>query len=244
MTDHPDTLFQMPWHGVGGFRFDEQVASVFPDMIRRSVPGYGQVIGLSALIAKRYAQPHTHLYDLGCSLGATTLAMAEQVTESGCRVIAMDNSEAMLARARALAADRLIDPLPIDWVQTDIADCVFEPASVMAMNFTLQFIDPTVRADLIGRIYEALTPGGVLVLAEKVVLDAPEAQAILTDLHHDFKRANGYSELEIASKRQAIDTVLIPETSDTHVKRLRQAGFSEVIECFHCLNFKAWVSVK
>jgi tRNA (cmo5U34)-methyltransferase len=170
--------------------------------------------------------------------------MAEQVTEPGCRVIAMDNSEAMLARARALAADRLIDPLPIDWVQADIADCVFEPASVMAMNFTLQFIDPTVRADLIGRIYEALTPGGVLVLAEKVVLDAPKAQAILTDLHHDFKRANGYSELEIASKRQAIDTVLIPETSDTHVKRLRQAGFSEVIECFHCLNFKAWVSVK
>ena len=244
MTDHPDTLFQTPWHGVGGFRFDEQVAHVFPDMIRRSVPGYGQVIGLSALIAKRYAQPHTHLYDLGCSLGATTLAMAEQVTEPGCRVVAIDNSQAMLDRARGLSADRLIDPLPIDWVQADITDYRFEPASVMAMNFTLQFIDPTLRADLIGRIYEALTPGGVFVLAEKVVLEARDAQAILTDLHHDFKRANGYSELEIASKRQAIETVLIPETSETHQERLRQAGFSQVIECFHCLNFKAWVSLK
>lgn len=244
MTDQPDTLFQTPWHGVGGFRFDEQVASVFPDMIRRSVPGYGQVIGLSALIAKRHAQPHTHLYDLGCSLGATTLAMAEQVTEPGCRVIAIDNSDAMLARARALAADRLIDPLPIDWIKADITDCVFEPASVMAMNFTLQFIDPTLRSELIDRIYAALTPGGVLVMAEKVMLEAPTAQAMLTDLHHDFKRANGYSELEIASKRQAIETVLIPETTETHVERLKQAGFSEVIECFHCLNFKAWMALK
>lgn len=244
MTDQPDTLFQTPWHGVGGFRFDEQVASVFPDMIRRSVPGYGQVIGLSALIAKRHAQPHTHLYDLGCSLGATTLAMAEQVTEPGCRVIAIDNSDAMLARARALAADRLIDPLPIDWIKADITDCVFEPASVMAMNFTLQFIDPTLRSELIDRIYAALTPGGVLVMAEKVMLEAPTAQAMLTDLHHDFKRANGYSELEIASKRQAIETVLIPETTETHVGRLKQAGFSEVIECFHCLNFKAWMALK
>jgi tRNA (cmo5U34)-methyltransferase len=244
MTDHPDTLFQRPSHEVGGFRFDEQVAQVFPDMIRRSVPGYGQVIGLSALIAKRYAQPHTCLYDLGCSLGATTLAMAEQVTEPGCRIIAMDDSKAMLERARSLATDRLIDPLPIDWVQADIADCAFEPASVMAMNFTLQFIDPSRRADLVGRIYDALNPGGVLFMAEKVEHASSFAQSTLTDLHRDFKRANGYSELEIANKRQAIETVLISDTSETHLHRLHAAGFSDVVECFHCLNFKAWLAVK
>lgn len=243
MTDQPDTLFQTPWQGVGDFRFDERVAQVFPDMIRRSVPGYGHVIGLTGLIAKRYAQPNTALYDLGCSLGATTLSMASQVTEAGCHIVAVDNSEAMLQKARELATDRVMDPIPITWQHADICALTLVPCSVVTLNFTLQFIDPTHRLDLLSRIYDALTPGGVLILAEKVTVAEP-AQEHLNTLHLDFKRANGYSELEIAGKRQAIEQVLIPESPDTHHTRLQQAGFNMAFEFFHCLNFKAWMAVK
>lgn len=243
MTDQPDTLFQTPWQGVGDFRFDERVAQVFPDMIRRSVPGYGHVIGLTGLIAKRYAQPNTALYDLGCSLGATTLSMASQVTEAGCHIVAVDNSEAMLKKARELATDRVMDPIPITWQHADICALTFMPCSVVTLNFTLQFIEPTRRLDLLSRIYNALTPGGVLVLAEKVTVAEP-AQDRLNTLHLDFKRANGYSELEIAGKRQAIEQVLIPESPDTHRARLQQAGFNTAFEFFHCLNFKAWLAIK
>ena len=140
MADREDHLFQTPFAGVGEFRFDEKVAQVFPDMIRRSVPGYGQVIGSSALIAKRHAKPNTAIYDLGCSLGATTLAMANQVRTEGCRIIAVDNSEAMLTQVRQTMSDRLLDPLPIEWVCHDIVEMPFEPCSVVALNFTLQFI--------------------------------------------------------------------------------------------------------
>jgi len=243
MADREDHLFQTPFAGVGEFRFDEKVAQVFPDMIRRSVPGYGQVIGSSALIAKRHAKPNTAIYDLGCSLGATTLAMANQVRTEGCRIIAVDNSEAMLTQARQKMSDRLLDPLPIEWVCHDIVEMPFEPCSVVALNFTLQFIALEKRMQLLASINEALVPGGVLILAEKVVLQNTKSQQALTELHLDFKRANGYSELEIAGKRQAIENVLIPETSEAHISRLHNAGFSEVTEFFHCLNFKAWMAV-
>lgn len=243
MADREDHLFQKPFAGVGEFRFDEKVAQVFPDMIRRSIPGYGEVIGSTALIAKRHAKPNTAIYDLGCSLGTTTLAIANQFRTEGCRIIAVDNSEAMLTRARRTTADRVFDPLPIEWVCQDIVDMPFESCSVVALNFTLQFIALEKRKQLLASINKALVSGGVLILAEKVVLNNTKSQQALTELHLDFKRANGYSELEIAGKRQAIENVLIPETSETHISRLHDAGFSEVTEFFHCLNFKAWMAI-
>ena len=243
MSDCEDNLFQTLFTGVGGFRFDEKVAQVFPDMIRRSVPGYGHVIGSSGLIAKRYAQPNTVIYDLGCSLGATTLSIANQVTTPDCRIVAVDNSEAMLAQAQSSLSDRLVHPLPIDWVQGDIATMTFERCSVVAINFTLMFIKREKREKLLSDIHNALCPGGALILAEKIVQEDAQSQETLNSLHMEFKRANGYSELEISGKRQAIENVLVPETADAHIERLRRVGFQEVTEFFHCLNFKAWVAI-
>ena len=244
MPNREDNLFETPFVGVGDFRFDEKVSEVFPDMIRRSVPGYGHVIGLSGLIAKRYAKPNTIIYDLGCSLGATTIAIANEVTKPGCRIVAVDNSEAMLTKARATTNDRLVNSQAIEWLRKDITDMSFEACSVVVLNFTLQFIAIERREDLLINIKNSLVPGGLMILAEKVVHDDTQSQQSLTNLHHDFKRANGYSELEIAGKRQAIENVLVPETPSAHEARLTRAGFSEITEFFHCINFKAWMAVK
>jgi len=243
MSDREDNLFQTPFSGVGGFRFDEKVAQVFPDMIRRSVPGYGHVIGSSGLIAKRYAQPNTVLYDLGCSLGATTLAIASQVPTPRHRIVAVHTPAPMLAHAQSSLSDRLIDSLPIDWVHGDISTMTFEPCSVVAINFTLMFVEREKREKLLADIHHALCPGGALILAEKIVQEDALSQETLNALHLEFKRANGYSELEIAGKRQAIENVLIPETGDAHIERLIRVGFREVTEFFHCLNFKAWIAI-
>ena len=243
MSDLEDNLFKTPLSSAGGFRFDEKVALVFPDMIRRSVPGYGHIVGSSGLIAKRYAKANTVIYDLGCSLGATTLAIAGEVKTPGCRIIAVDNSEAMLAQARMRLSEPLIDTLPIDWVCEDISDMTFEPCSVVALNFTLQFIEKDKREKLLSDVRRALYPDGALILAEKIVQEDAKSQDTLNTLHLDFKRANGYSELEIAGKRQAIENVLIPETANAHIERLTRVGFREVTEFFHCLNFKAWIAV-
>ncbi len=244
MPNDEDNLFERPFAGVGDFRFDEKVSEVFPDMIRRSVPGYGHVIGLSGLIAKRYAIPNTVIYDLGCSLGATTIVIANELTTPGCRIVAVDNSEAMLNRARATNNDRLVSPQPIEWLCRDITDMSFEACSIVVLNFTLQFIAIEKREELLTNIKNSLVPGGLVILAEKVLHHDTKSQQSLTDLHHDFKRANGYSELEIAGKRQAIENVLVPETSSAHEARLTRAGFSEITQFFHCINFKAWIAVK
>jgi len=240
---HKDTLFQHA-EAVGPFQFDHSVAAVFPDMIRRSVPGYQTILtGIGELTA-RYHQPATRLYDLGCSLGAAALTMRRHLPEdSGCEIIAVDNSPAMLARAREYV-NAYRSALPIHLVCADVNDIAIESASVVVMNFTLQFIDPQRRLPLLRRIHAGLRPGGILILSEKIHFDAAPIQAAIEHLHLQFKRANGYSELEISQKRAALENVLITDTLDTHRQRLLDAGFSHVAPWFQAYNFVSLLAFK
>lgn len=228
---------------VSPFDFDEAVARVFPDMIARSVPGYSLTLPLIGLIARRYAQPDTVCYDLGCSLGAVTLALHHHINQSGCRITAVDNAPAMIARLRQILAEDHSD-VPVDVIEADIRDIPIRNASVVVLNFTLQFLDLAERDQLIQHIYDGLHPGGVLILSEKVIFSDAAQNAHFITLHHDFKRANGYSDLEISQKRTALENVLIPETVAQHQCRLQTAGFTSAEVWFQAFNFVSLVAVK
>lgn len=225
------------------FEFSDQVVRVFPDMIERSVPGYRLLLELTALPVQRSAQPGTRIYDLGCSLGAATLAARRAVQAEDVSIIAVDNAPGMIARCREIiAADN--SRVPVEVIEADIGELVIENASVVLLYFTLQFLPLDRREALIRRIHDGLVPGGVLLLAEKLAFEPEPRQHWLDSHHHDFKRAQGYSDLEIARKRQALDNVLIPETRAAHHARLSGAGFANVIDWFGCFNFAAFAAVK
>jgi len=225
------------------FRFDASVARVFPDMIRRSVPGYTTIIPMIEVITEQYAQPGSNCYDLGCSLGASTLAMRHGIAHEDCQLFGVDNSSAMIERCEHYVA--LDDsPLPVTLRCEDILDTELENASVTTLNFTLQFVPPDRREELLGRIASATRPGGVLILSEKIRFESKEEQEIQTRLHHEFKRANGYSDLEISQKRTAIEQVLIPETLAAHRERLLAAGFERVALWYQCFNFVSMLAIK
>jgi len=237
-----DNIYQAPHGKVADFAFDAAVARVFPDMIRRSVPGYAETVAMSGVIAGQYAQANSNLYDLGCSLGAVTLAMRHGVRAANCQIIGIDNSASMLERAEHYLA--LDDAhVPVRFVCADICNYPLENASVTALNFVLQFIPLEHRLELLKDIAAATLPGGALILSEKLAFDVNE-QPVQDALHLDFKRANGYSDLEIAQKRSAIDNVLIPETEDVHIQRLKDAGFSQVIRWYQCFNFASFLAIK
>ncbi len=238
-----DSLYAQPQPAIGDFVFDENVANVFDDMIRRSVPGYGSIINMLGVLAGRYAQANSVCYDLGCSLGAGTLAMRRFIGQSGTRIIAVDNSQAMVNKCRQNIVRSNLT-VPVDIICDDITCIEFEPASVVAINFTLQFIPPEQRQALITKIAEAMLPGGVLVISEKLAFDDPHEERAQVELHHSFKKLNGYSELEISQKRTALENVLIPDTEQTHLRRLEAAGFKRSHVWFRCFNFASMIAYK
>lgn len=239
-----DKLFANPLGDVGDFQFDRKVVDVFPDMIKRSVPGYATTISMIGDLSQRYAQSGSVCYDLGCSLGAATLAMRHHIQAADCRIIGIDNSEAMIERCRqVMAADS--GEVDVELICADLlTEANISNASVAVLNFTLQFIAPNKRDELINKIYQGMRPGGVLILSEKVLFENSAHQELMIELHHNFKRTNGYSDLEIAQKRSAIENVLIAETLASHKQRLHNAGFSSADVWFQCFNFASLIAIK
>jgi tRNA (cmo5U34)-methyltransferase len=238
-----DRLFAENLSKVEDFVFDQRVAEVFADMIRRSVPGYGTIISAIGAFAAERVTAGSQCYDLGCSLGAGALAIRHGAGDTPCRIFAVDNSLPMLEQARQFL-DRDEAGANIDLICADIQDIRIEQASLVVLNFTLQFIPPEQRARLLGKIHAGMRPGGMLVLSEKIALSSSREQDLFTEMHHAFKRAQGYSELEISQKRTALENVLLPESLSVHVKRLRDAGFGQVESWFQCFNFISLLAIK
>ncbi len=242
-----DTLFQHQSGDPGSFRFDERVVDVFPDMIDRSVPGYSLIVPMIGQLSRRFAQPGTVVHDLGASLGAVTLVMRRALADRDVRIVATDTSPAMVARFRELLADADAngDPgAPVDVVEGDIRNTDFTNSSLAVLNFTLQFVPVEERGELLARAAAGLCDGGALVLSEKIRFEDEGEQERQTDWHHDYKRLHGYSELEIARKRAALERVLLPETRDEHERRLLDAGFSRVTRWFQCFGFCSFLAEK
>jgi len=225
------------------FTFDDKVAAVFADMIRRSVPGYAQTLQMVELLAHQYAQAGSNLYDLGCSLGAATMALARGCAGRDCRIIGVDNSPAMIRRCREILKDALRNE-PVETRCEDVLDTDIKDASVVVMNFVLQFVAREKRLGLLEKVCRGLRSGGVLILSEKIAFDDEAENRRQIELHEAFKRAQGYSELEISRKRTALENVLIPETEEAHHTRLKKAGFSETYTWFQCFNFISMIAVK
>ncbi|MDH3982508.1 MAG: carboxy-S-adenosyl-L-methionine synthase CmoA [Kiritimatiellaceae bacterium] len=238
-----DQIYNESMAKIADFSFDAQVADVFTDMIERSVPGYRSIITMIETLTEHYAQPDTNLYDLGCSLGGASLSMRRGIMAENCKIVAVDTSESMVERCRK-TMERDHNPTPVETVCADIRNVEISNASVVVLNFTLQFIPPTDRLQLLEKISAGMRPGGVLILSEKVIFEDEHLDSLLFDIHHDFKRAHGYSDLEISQKRSALEHVLIPETIPTHRDRLLNAGFTSVDVWFQCFNFMSMLAVK
>ncbi|MEM7565031.1 MAG: carboxy-S-adenosyl-L-methionine synthase CmoA [Pseudomonadota bacterium] len=235
-----DTVFVSEQGDLVDFAFDDRVARVFPDMIRRSVPGYDTVISLLGVVAEKYWQTGTAVVDIGCSLGAATLAMHHRLGERPLKYVCIDNSTAMIERCQQQLGG-LMPEACIEYRCEDAADCGVEGASVVVMNFTLQFLPVQKRQNLVNRIHRQIATGGVLILSEKLNY-GPDVPFDL--LHDAFKSANGYSQLEISQKRSALENVMRIDSAETHRKRLQSAGFRKTIQWFQTLNFSSFLAVK
>ena len=238
-----DSIYRRPCSPVPPFEFDERVARVFNDMIHRSIPFYTEIIERQIQLIEHFFREGTRIYDLGCSNGNLGIGLCRQMTARDFEMMAVDNSRHMLK----IYKERL-DDLPsesrINLRCEDIRRTPIENASVVVFNFTLQFIPPMERDDLTSRIYDGLNPGGCLLFCEKITHKDAAMADLQQFIYHAFKRRNGYSDLEISQKREALEKVLIPEPLETHLERLRQAGFQTMDVWLKWFNFAAMVALK
>lgn len=238
-----DRIFAEPVERTRDFAFDQRTAAVFDDMVGRSVPFYDEIQRMTGELATDFAVPGTNLYDLGCSTG-TTLAELDPLVDPAVRFIGIDNSADMLEKAREKLG-RLAAPRRRDLVRADLHELPpLENASVVILTLTLQFVRPLYRQQLIRTICEGTLEQGCLILVEKLT----EADTLFNRLfikhYYNMKRRHGYSDLEIAQKREALENVLIPYRLEENRDLLLGAGYTKFQMFFRWYNFCGMLAVK
>ncbi len=222
------------------FEFDEEVAAVFDDMLQRSVPFYKESQKITEFFALKNLKEGGILYDLGCST-ATILLNIERKLEVTADIIGLDNSQAMLAQAKrkceAYGAN-------VEVLNADILEYEYKNADVFISNYTLQFIRPLVREELVKKIAASLNREGVFIFSEKVISHHSKLNKDLIECYYDFKKEQGYSEYEIMQKREALENVLVPYSEDENIKMALNSGFSHCEVVFRWSNFATFIAIK
>lgn len=238
-----DSIFKVGNFNDLTFTFNEEVTEVFEDMIDRSVPGYTSSLRLIENLSRKYFIEGTHCYDLGCSLGASSMSLMKAMGKREGKVFAIDNSPAMIAACEQKCAD-LIKTGKVKFIKQDVNEAQIDKASVVVINFVLQFLNSKDRDGLLKKVFLGMKQGALLILSEKIHFDNKFRNQTIDNLHHQFKSNNGYSKMEISRKRDALEGVLVTDLETLHLKRLESIGFKKVRKVMTNLNFMTLVAEK
>lgn len=225
------------------FDFNQRVVEVFDDMLDRSIPFYRQVILAAAELLDAYLETGDTVIDLGCATGTPLLEIARRLEAKRLRLIGLDSSPAMLEKAR-LKAELYGKAEAISFGREDITQLQRSGTGAFILNYTMQFIRPLDRQELAARLFAALKPGGLLILSEKTINHDRRLNRCFIEIYHRYKRERGYSELEIARKREALENILIPFSIEENRKLLTEAGFTGITTFFQWFNFVSLVAFK
>ena len=237
-----DEIYREAPSKLAGFDFDERVAAVFDDMADRSIPLYREVQEMIVGLVDAYTAPGARIYDLGCSTGAMSARLATALPDLE-EIIAVDNAEAMIDRARKHLSS-LETTVRIETHVADLRTLELEQASAAVMCYTLMFIRPIYREQVLRNIHSGLRPGGILILTEKVLEESTELSRLFIEAHFRYKRARGYSDLEIGRKREQLEGVLVPYRVTELRELLHRCGFAETAVFYKWHNFAGLIALK
>ncbi|MCR6594727.1 carboxy-S-adenosyl-L-methionine synthase CmoA [Campylobacter insulaenigrae] len=232
-----DDIFKKPLEKQ--FEFDTDVASVFDDMVSRSVPFYSQNLKLIVDIIERFVSKNSKICDLGCSTSSLLLALFER--REDLKLSGVDNAQAMLniakSKSNAFGAK-------IDFYNKNLDEFDFFRNDVFIATYTMQFIRPQKRQNIINKIYENLNNNGIFIMSEKILYDDVKISKKMIEIYENYKQEQGYTRLEIATKREALENILIPYTQDENITMLKNAGFVRVESIFKWVNFETFIAFK
>ena len=233
-----DDIFKK--NNIKKFEFNEDVALVFEDMLKRSIPSYEIFLKLSSRLILENTKEEATVYDLGCSL-ATLLLKTEEKSHKNLNLIGLDNSKPMLEKAKRKVE---LFNSKISLIHTDILTYNFTACDVFISNFTLQFIQQEKRINFCKKLFSNLKDGGVFIFSEKIIFEDEVLNKNTEQKYYKFKEKNAYSHYEIMKKKEALNNVLTPLSLNENINMIKKAGFKTCEVVFLTFNFALFFARK
>jgi len=172
-------------------------------------------------MSEYFVENETSVFDIGCSTGGFLFRIWEKNRERA-------------AHAKFVGID--IEPnfaaywaqFEVDNIELHVADVrsfsIPKCCSLVTSIFSLQFIAERHRQKILDRVFQALVPGGALILAEKTLSKCSKLHDMLTFIHYDYKRQS-FTDEEILQKERSLRATLKLWSEEQIMRSLVAAGF-------------------
>lgn len=222
------------------WNFGGSVADTFDGHVSKSVPLYNEGHDLICRLSDFFLPAESICYELGSSTGTLTKKLAQRHFNRNVSFIGLDSEQPMVEKARG----KIGEMKNISFEVADINNCEIQKSDLIISYYTIQFIHPRQRQELINKIYESLNWGGAFIWFEKVRGSDARFQDIWTNIYHDYKLEQGYSPDEIISKQRSLKGVLEPFSTEGNMGLLERAGFVDIATVMKYVPFAGFLAIK
>ena len=221
------------------WKFNGSMVEHFEEHVKKSVPLYAEGHELIVKLSDYFVKDDSICYELGSSAGTLTHKLAQHHEFRNAKFIGMEIEEDMVKKA-----NELYRASNLSFVCDDMTTASFEKSDLIVSYYTVQFIHPKLRQQLIDKIYESLNWGGAFILYEKVRANDARFQDIISNLYMEYKLEQGYDAKEIIAKARSLKGVLEPFSTDGNIDMLKRAGFVDILSVQKYMNFEGFLAIK
>ena len=221
------------------WKFNGNMVENFEQHVKKSVPLYEEGHELVLKLSDYFVKNDSICYELGSSTGKLSYKLAKQHEFREAKFMGIEIEEDMVTKANELYKNP-----NLSFICDDMNTMVWEKADLIVSYYTIQFIHPKLRQQLINKIYESLNWGGAFILYEKVRANDARFQDIISNLYMEYKLDQGYEAQEIISKAKSLKGVLEPFSTEGNMDMLKRAGFVDILTVQKYMNFEGFLVIK
>lgn len=220
--------------------FDNDVPYHFDEHVQQSVPLYHEGHELVCFLSDFFIKDHSVCYEIGSSTGALIHKIYHRhINKKNTRFIGIEPIKKMILQAKKRSKET-----PIEYINDTVEKISFESCDFITSYYCLQFTPLEDRMNTYLKIYDALVPGGALILFEKEVINDSRINEMIESCYLKFKLKNGFSVDEVLSKKFSLEGVMRPNTEHENNKMLTAAGFKHIETVMKYGEFHGYICIK
>jgi tRNA (cmo5U34)-methyltransferase len=223
----------------GAWSFGGKVPNKFESHIAKSVPLYLEGHQIIVRLSDYFLKEESVCYDIGCSTGNLLNKISQHTNKKKIKLYGIEKEKSMYKYASSKIKEK-----NIKFINKDFRSIATKKSDLIISYYTLQFINPSIRQNILTKIFKTLNWGGAFIMFEKIRGNDARFDNMLNSLYLDFKEDNKLSVKDILLKSKSLRGVLEPFSDSGNLGLIKRAGFKDVQTIMQSLCFKGYLCIK
>ncbi len=223
----------------GAWSFGGNIPNKFEKHIAKSVPLYLEGHQIIIRLSDYFLRDGSVCYDIGCSTANLLKKISAHTNKKKIKLYGIEKEKSMYNYAKSKIKTKKIKLL-----NKDLRGVKLIKSDLIISYYTFQFINPSIRQDMLNKIFKSLNWGGAFIMFEKIRGNDARFDNILNSLYLDFKEDNNLNSKDIINKSKSLRGILEPFSDQGNLGLIKRSGFKDIQTIMQSLCFKGYLCIK